>query len=152
MGEFKTPFPTIVSADIKHIYSGFSQAEPLRDCLSFPPNEQLVWNETRPEEQRIMEYDGEYHCFIPRAPAFEEMSENEIQSVVERLRQQSTDKDTLSKMYVNAYMDKFKSKFRNDRKADEREVARITQRLTRPTAISSIREHQTKTKLQKEAA
>ena len=96
------------------------------------------------------EFVPEYNCMIPRAPAFRVMSRHELGKHVDRVR-----KPTVASQGIANTSDRkmLSDKERNNNKylglkaVDDREMTIITDRLTRPTQSSRIREYQTKTKL-----
>jgi len=154
MGEFQTPFNTIVTRDIKHIYSGFPNNVHLRYTPQYPTMEQLKIREENTELKagvlRFSEYDEKYGCLIPRAPAFRTLSQQEIEEMVQRLQKPTIASKGIcntSDKNVVEHQDMHNPKYRGTRKVDAAEIPGITERLTRHTEISKIRKHQTATKL-----
>lgn len=154
MGEFKMPFNTILTRDIKHIYSGFPQNIPLRYSNPFPTMEQM---RLRAETQdlksgvlRFSEYEEMYGCMIPRAPAFRSLSRHEIAEMVARLRKPTVASKGISntsEYEIVRENDSANSKYRGKKKVSQDEMFDITKRISKPTTMSEIRRHQTETKL-----
>ncbi|OWF55741.1 hypothetical protein KP79_PYT03532 [Mizuhopecten yessoensis] len=154
MGEFKMAFNTIVTRDIKHIYSGFPQNIPMRYSNPYPTMAQMRLREENQDLKsgvlRFSDYDEMYGCLIPRAPAFRSLSRHEIEDMIERLRRPTL----ASKGICNTSDDNMvrennsaNPKYRGTKTVSEDELTGITQRLSKPTTISEIRRNQIKTKL-----
>lgn len=153
MGEFQTSFNKILSRDIKHIYSGFPQTLMMRHSSIYPSQEQLRQKEDSHELKlgvlKYSEYDENYGCMIPRAPAFRNLSRYDFDDMVNRVRRPTIASKGINNTSDNTTMlqkEKTNPQFLGlNREATN--VAEINARLTRPTKISQIRNHQTQTKL-----
>lgn len=153
MGEFQTSFNKILKRDIKHIYSGFPQTLSLRYTSIYPTMDQLRQKEDSHDLKmgvlKYSEYDENYGCMIPRAPAFRNLSRYEIDAMVGRLRQPTTaSKGINNTSDRNVILEKEKT---NPQflgiKREATDIGELNARINRPTKISEIRNHQTKTKL-----
>lgn len=148
------PFNSIVSKNIKHIYSGFPTTVQMRHSNPYPTQDQMRLREDNQDLKtgvlRFSEYDETYGCYIPRAPAFKPMSNDDMTEMIQRLQKPTIASqricNTSEKSLVNE-LDKFNPRYRGVHRAEDGELAGINERLTRPTKISSIRKHQTATKL-----
>ncbi|XP_060557489.1 uncharacterized protein LOC132717922 [Ruditapes philippinarum] len=151
MGEFKTSFNSILSRDLKHIYSGFPQVLRYRHTKPYPTQDQLKIKEENHQQKTYVlkssEFVPEYSCLIPRAPAFRILSRHEVNGVVSRLTTPTIASQGISSKSVNAMLDdksRNHSKYLGLQKIDEREQTMLTERMTRPTQSSRMREYQTR--------
>lgn len=153
MGEFQTSFNKILKRDIKHIYSGFPQSLNMRHSSVYPTIDQLRQKEESHDLKlgvlKYSEYDENYGCLIPRAPAFRNLSRHEIDSMISRLRQPTVASKRInntSDTTVVLEKEKTNPQFLG-MKREGTDLNEINARINRPTKISEIRNHQTKTKL-----
>lgn len=154
MGEFKTSFNSILSRDLKHIYSGFPQVLKYRHTQPYPTQEQLRLQAENEQLKTYVlkssEFVPEYSCLIPRAPAFRILSRHELNGVVNRLTKPTIASQGISNTSVQSMREdkeRAHSKYLGLRTVDDRERTMINDRLSRPTQSSRIREFQIKTKL-----
>ncbi|XP_045209870.2 uncharacterized protein LOC123561505 [Mercenaria mercenaria] len=154
MGEFKTSFNSILSRDLKHIYSGFPQVLKYRHSAPYPTQEQLKLKEENNHLKTYVlkssEFVPEYSCLIPRAPAFRILSRHEVDGVVTRLTTPtiaSRGISLTSDKTMREEKEKSHSKYLGLQKIDEREQTMLTERMTRPTQSSRMREYQTRRQL-----
>lgn len=151
MGEFKTSFNSILSRDLKHIYSGFPQVLKYRHTAPYPTQEQLKLKEENNNLKTYVlkssEFVPEYSCLIPRAPAFRILSRHEIDGVVSRLRTPTVASKGMANTSDKTMLEekqKSHSKYLGLQKVGEREQTMIVDRMTRPTQSSRMREYQTR--------
>ena len=153
MGEFQTSFNKILTRDIKHIYSGFPQTISLRYSSIYPTMDQLREKENSHNLKlgvlKLSEYDANYGCMIPRAPAFRNLSRHEVENVIQRLQTPTiASRGIKNTSDNNIVLEKEKT---NPQflglKREGTNLGELNTRLNRPTKISEIRNHQTKTKL-----
>lgn len=151
MGEFKTSFNSILSRDLKHIYSGFPRVMKYRHSPAYPTQEQLKIKEESSHLKTYVlkssEFVPEYSCLIPRAPAFRILSRHEIDGVVNRLTKPTVASQGIantSDRTMRAEKEKNNPKYLGLYRIDEREQTMINERLTRPTQSSRMREYQTR--------
>lgn len=153
MGEFQTSFNKILSRDIKHIYSGFPQTLMMRHSAIYPSLEQLRQKEDSHDLKlgvlKYSEYDENYGCMIPRAPAFRNLSRYEFDDMVNRVRKPTVASKGITNTSDNKTMiekEKTNPQFLG-LKREATDIEELNTRLNRPTKISQIRNHQTQTRL-----
>ena len=150
MGEFKTSFTSILSRDLKHIYSGFPQTMKFRHSAPYPTQDQLRMQEENQELKSYVlkssEFVPEYGCMIPRAPAFRILSRHDVDKMVTRLRAPTVASQGISHTSdtkMREQKERDHSKYMGLKSVGEREMTMIVDRLTQPTQSSRIREIQT---------
>ena len=84
--EFSLTFKSILENNIRHMYSGKPVQMSYRHSSEYPNMDQL---RQRKENQllknyvlRTSEYQSDYGCLVPRAPAFRLLSRHEVRSFV----------------------------------------------------------------------
>jgi hypothetical protein len=91
---FSLTFKSILDHNIKHVYSGKPIQMNYRHSSEYPNMDQLRNNrENQIFKNRVLktsEYRSDYHCLVPRAPAFRLLSRHEVRlhCCVEDLRVQ----------------------------------------------------------------
>ena len=151
MGEFKTSFTSIISRDLKHIYSGFPQTMKYRHAAPYPTQDQIRMQEENKDLKKYVlkssEFVSEYGCLIPRAPAFRILSRHDVDRVVTRLRQPTVASKGISHTsdtMMREQKEREHAKYLGLKSVGEREMTMIVDRLTQPTKSSRIREIQTR--------
>ncbi|KAK7094650.1 uncharacterized protein [Littorina saxatilis] len=144
---FSLTFNSILDNNIRHVYAGKPAQMSYRHSSEYPNMDQL--RQRRENQQlkdyvlRTSEYQSDYNCLMPRAPAFRLLSRQEVDDIVTRLQRDtvaSTRQDGTSD--EKAVQDKQKSnpKYLGLKKVSQEEMDEITQRLCKPTKMALIRE------------
>lgn len=140
---FTLTFDAITSNNIKHIYSGQPARTRLRHSVESPAVAKLKRDkeevQSNPDEVRTAEYREEYRCYVPKAPAFREVSGDELKGIVERVR-----RPTKAASWKSEGTDGNTRLLENDTSAPKEKptdeaVQVIVDRVQKPTKMSLIR-------------
>ena len=159
MSEFTTPFSTIVRKDIRHMISIFPGPGNVpstgRRISPYPTSENSRQRSDSDLKKSVLRYHEDTTLsgngqFLPRAPAFRSLSNDEIGPITNRVT-----KPTLASDYKRHYSEladaecsntksmnrakELSSKFMGLRKIERNEMSDIVAQLTRPTLLSEIR-------------
>ncbi|XP_076454725.1 uncharacterized protein LOC143289581 [Babylonia areolata] len=144
---FSLTFSSILDNNIRHVYSGMPVQMSYRHSSEYPNMDQL--RQRRENQQlknfvlRTSEYQSDFNCLIPRAPAFRILSRHEVDDIVKRLQREtvaSTRQDGASESRTVKEKEKNNPKYLGLKKVSQAEIEEITERVNKPTKMSTIRE------------
>ncbi|KAL8620253.1 hypothetical protein ACOMHN_044789 [Nucella lapillus] len=144
---FSLTFNSILDNNIRHVYSGMPVQMSYRHSSEYPNMDQL--RQRRENQQlknfvlRTSEYQSDFNCLIPRAPAFKILSRHEVDEIVSRLQRQtvaSTRQDGASESQTVKVKEESNPKYLGLKKVSKQEMDEITDRVNKPTTMSTIRE------------
>ncbi|KAK7505051.1 hypothetical protein BaRGS_00003621 [Batillaria attramentaria] len=145
---FSLTFRGILDNNIRHVYSGMPVQMSYRHSTEYPNMDQL--RQRRENQQlkdyvlRTSEYQSDYQCLIPRAPAFRLLSRHEVDEIVQRVGRPTASATpragATSDNRAMQQKEKSNPKYMGLRKVSREEMDEIVQRLCRPTTMSTIRE------------
>jgi len=144
---FSLTFHGILDGNIRNVYSGLPMKLTYRHSSEYPNMDQLRQSHSNQQLKnavlRTSEYQQEYKCLIPRAPAFRIMSRHEIDEVVNRLC-----KPTIASQGVSGTSERemvkeqaaTHPKYLGLKQVSSEEAGAITDRVNKPTRMSIIRD------------
>lgn len=91
---FCTTYNTILDNNLKYIYTGVSDTRNLKAPFHFPVIHSQKQTSTSKQSTRGLEYSHEHNLYIPKAPAFQVLSKENVDKIVERVyRPRTSQKD-----------------------------------------------------------
>ncbi|XP_071096390.1 uncharacterized protein [Haliotis cracherodii] len=137
---FSLSLQTILDSNIRHIYSGKPMNMAYRHSKEYPNMDQLRQQKDNQYLKdyvlRVSEYRADYHCLVPRAPAFRILSRHEVDDIVERLHQPRSRKED---------KDDQNPQGQGEKQVSKEEMEAITERLYgNVTKATTVRVNQTR--------